>query len=124
MPETVHRQCTLCEAHCGIDVAVDGDRVLRITGDAKDPISRGYICPKATALEDLYTDPDRLRRPLRRRGKDFEEIPWDTAFDEVAGRIRELQKKHGRSALAVYQGNPTVHSVGALAFGQIFVRAL
>jgi anaerobic selenocysteine-containing dehydrogenase len=34
MSQTVHRQCTLCEAHCGIDVEVDGDRVLRITGDA------------------------------------------------------------------------------------------
>jgi anaerobic selenocysteine-containing dehydrogenase len=62
MPHTVHRQCTLCEAHCGIDVEVDGDRVLRITGDAEDPISRGYICPKAAALADLYADPDRLRR--------------------------------------------------------------
>jgi anaerobic selenocysteine-containing dehydrogenase len=53
MPHVVHRQCTLCEAHCGIDVEVDGDRVLRITGDAQDPISRGYICPKAAALADL-----------------------------------------------------------------------
>jgi anaerobic selenocysteine-containing dehydrogenase len=47
MPQTVHRQCTLCEAHCGIDVEIDGDRVLRITGDAEDPISRGYIRPEA-----------------------------------------------------------------------------
>ena len=68
MPQTVHRQCTLCEAHCGIDVEVDGDRVLRITGDAEDPISRGYICPKAAALADLYEDPDRLRRPGRPPG--------------------------------------------------------
>src|SRR5580765_3624128 len=65
MPQTVHRQCTLCEAHCGIDVEVDGDRVLRITGDKEDPISRGYICPKAAALADLYEDPDLLRQPER-----------------------------------------------------------
>jgi len=25
MPQSVHRQCTLCEAHCGIDVQVDGN---------------------------------------------------------------------------------------------------
>jgi anaerobic selenocysteine-containing dehydrogenase len=31
MPQTVHRQCTLCEAHCGIDVEVDGDRVLEVS---------------------------------------------------------------------------------------------
>jgi anaerobic selenocysteine-containing dehydrogenase len=119
-----HRSCNLCEAMCGIVVEHEGHRVVSIKGDPDDPLSRGYICPKATALEDLYTDPDRLKKPLRKRGNDFEEISWDTAFDEVTARIRDLQKKHGRSALAVYQGNPTVHSVGALAFGQIFVRAL
>ena len=32
MTDVVHRQCTLCEAHCGISVEVQGDRVLRITG--------------------------------------------------------------------------------------------
>jgi anaerobic selenocysteine-containing dehydrogenase len=53
MPGTVYRQCTLCEAHCGIAVEVEGNRVLRITGDSEDPISRGYICPKAAALADL-----------------------------------------------------------------------
>ena len=42
--------CTLCEATCGITVTTDGDRVVDIRGDAHDPVSRGYICPKATAL--------------------------------------------------------------------------
>ena len=70
MTETVHRQCNLCEAHCGIDVEVDGAKVLRITGDPEDEFSRGYICPKAAALADLYEDPDRLPSagaPRRRR---------------------------------------------------------
>src|SRR5688500_131502 len=47
--KTVHRQCNLCEAHCGITVEVDGAKVLRITGDKDDPTSKGYICPKAAA---------------------------------------------------------------------------
>ncbi|HXD58613.1 MAG TPA: molybdopterin-dependent oxidoreductase [Thermoleophilaceae bacterium] len=115
MPRTVHRQCTLCEAHCGIDVEVDGDRVLRITGDAEDPISRGYICPKAAALADLYTDPDRLRRPVRRVGSEWEEIGWDEALDMAAAGLREVQRRHGNDALATYFGNPSAHTMAALS---------
>jgi anaerobic selenocysteine-containing dehydrogenase len=50
----IHHSCTLCEATCGITVTTDGDRVVDIRGDEHDPISRGYICPKATALADLH----------------------------------------------------------------------
>jgi anaerobic selenocysteine-containing dehydrogenase len=115
MPHTVHRQCTLCEAHCGIDVEVEGDRVLRITGDAEDPISRGYICPKAAALADLYTDPDRLRRPVRRVGCEWEEIGWDEALDLAADGLRAVQRRHGNDAVATYFGNPTAHTMAVLS---------
>ena len=33
MTETVYRQCTLCEAQCGIKVEVADGRVVKITGD-------------------------------------------------------------------------------------------
>jgi anaerobic selenocysteine-containing dehydrogenase len=114
MPQTVHRQCTLCEAHCGIDVEVEGDRVLRITGDAQDPISRGYICPKAAALADLYTDPDRLRRPVRRVGSEWIQIGWDEALDLAADGLRAVQRRHGDDAVATYFGNPSAHTMAGL----------
>jgi anaerobic selenocysteine-containing dehydrogenase len=115
MSHVVHRQCTLCEAHCGIDVEVDGDRVLRITGDAEDPISRGYICPKAAALADLYADPDRLRRPVRRAGSEWEEIGWDEALDMAADGLRSVQRRHGNDAVATYFGNPSAHTMAVLS---------
>ncbi len=115
MTGTVHRQCTLCEAHCGIDVEVDGDRVLRITGDREDPISQGYICPKAAALADLYTDPERLRTPVRRAGDEWVELGWDEAFDLAAGGLRRVQEQHGRDAVATYVGNPAAHTMSILS---------
>ena len=60
--------CMLCEAICGLVVEHDGERVLSVRGDAEHPLSRGHICPKGVALADVQNDPDRLRRPLRRRG--------------------------------------------------------
>jgi len=115
MSHTVHRQCTLCEAHCGIDVEVDGDRVLRISGDKDDPISRGYICPKAAALADLHADPDRLRRPVRRVGAEWAEIGWDEALDLAADGLRAVQRRHGDNAVATYFGNPSAHTMAVLA---------
>ncbi|HET7051739.1 MAG TPA: molybdopterin oxidoreductase family protein [Solirubrobacteraceae bacterium] len=117
MARTVYRQCTLCEAHCGIKVEVEGGRVLRISGDPDDVMSRGYICPKAAALADLHTDPDRLRRPVKRVGDRFVEIGWDEAFALAANGLRRVQERHGRDSLATYLGNPSVHSSAVLAAG-------
>ena len=64
-----HRSCPICEATCGLRVEADPEsrEVLRIEGNPDDPISQGHICPKAYALKGVFEDPDRLRRPIRRR---------------------------------------------------------
>ena len=112
----VNRQCPLCEAHCGIRVHVGGSaQVLRIEGDPDDVLSHGYICPKATSLQTLHEDPERLRTPMRRVGDDFEPISWAEAYAEIGQRIRDLRRRHGKDAVGIYQGNPTAHSTAALA---------
>ncbi|MGK4006218.1 molybdopterin oxidoreductase family protein [Sorangium sp. So ce1036] len=121
---THHRTCNLCEAMCGIAIEVDGDRITAIRGDPDDPFSRGYLCPKALALQDIHEDRDRLRHPVRRTGAGFQRISWDEAFDEVAARLRETQARHGRDAVAVYLGNPTVHNHGALLYLVPFLKIL
>ena len=60
-PRAHFRVCNLCEAMCGIAIEVEGDRIVSIRGDDDDSFSRGYICPKAVALQDVHGDPDRLR---------------------------------------------------------------
>src|SRR6185437_2131536 len=110
MADTVFRQCTLCEAHCGIRVDVEGGEVLRISGDPDDVLSRGYICPKAAALADIQSDPDRLRRPVKKVGSRFVEIDWDEALGLAAKGLRRVQERHGADAVATYAGNPSAHS--------------
>src|SRR5262245_50486899 len=125
MATTTHyRSCTLCEAGCGIAVTVDGDRVVSVKGDDDDEFSRGYICPKATALADLHDDPDRLRRPVVRDGAGWREVGWTEAFDLVASRILEIRKAYGKHAIGIYQGNPTAHNLGLLTYGQLLLRTL
>ena len=119
-----HRVCHLCEATCGLLVEVDGDEILGIRGDPADPLSRGYMCPKGAALADLHTDPDWLRQPMRRTGTGWEPLSWPAALDFAAEGLRAVQQAHGRNAVAVYQGNPTIHNLGAMLFAPPMVRAL
>jgi anaerobic selenocysteine-containing dehydrogenase len=119
-----HRACNLCEAICGIEIEVEDDRITAIRGDADDPLSRGHICPKAVALQDIQNDPDRLRHPQLRTADGWRRIGWEEAFDLAARRLLEVRERHGRDAVAVYLGNPNVHSSGALLFGPPLLRAL
>ncbi len=121
---THYRTCNLCEAMCGLEIELQGEEILAIRGDKADPFSRGHICPKATALADIYHDPDRLRQPVRRTAAGWEPISWDEAFDEVVSNIKRIQAEHGRNAIGVYQGNPNVHNLGAMLYSPSFVRTL
>jgi len=122
---THYRACNLCEAICGIEIEVRDGAIVSIRGDREDPFSRGHICPKAVALQDIYNDPDRLRHPMRRtRGGDWERIGWDEAFDLTAEGIRKVQRDHGLDAVGVYLGNPNVHNWGSLLYGPPLMRGL
>jgi anaerobic selenocysteine-containing dehydrogenase len=109
---------------CGIVIETQENQIQSIRGDADDPFSKGHICPKAVALQDIQSDPDRLRKPLRRTSSGFSEISWDEAFDETAAKLASIQAQHGRNAAAVYLGNPTVHNYGSMLFAPMFLQAL
>lgn len=119
-----HRNCHLCEAMCGIVIETEGDEVVAVRGDEADPFSRGHVCPKAPALAEIHADPDRLKAPLQRVGDDFVEVGWDTALDAIAERLAAIQKAHGRSAVATYLGNPSVHHHGTTLLAPVFLHAL
>jgi anaerobic selenocysteine-containing dehydrogenase len=116
--------CNLCEAICGLELTITDGKVTGIRGNPDDPLSRGYICPKGVALADVYDDPDRLRRPIRRVGDDWEEIGWDSALDLVADGLAEALNRHGRDAVGVYLGNPNAHALAAATHALPFVKSL
>ena len=85
---------------CGIAVEYNGDEILSIRGDDEHVLSKGNICPKSSGLQDVHTDLDRLRKPVKKIDGEWHEISWDEAFDEVASRLAEIQRRHGLDSVA------------------------
>jgi anaerobic selenocysteine-containing dehydrogenase len=116
--------CPLCEAACGVEVDVENDRIRSIRGDVDDPMSRGYVCPKASLLADLHNDPDRLRTPIVRDGSRWQEVSWEIALDRAAHGLTRMRRRYGRNAVGIYYGNPVAHNLGLMTHGLTFARAL
>jgi anaerobic selenocysteine-containing dehydrogenase len=121
---TVFRTCPLCEATCGLELTLSNGGVRSIRGDSDDVFSAGFICPKGTTLGHLHDDPDRLRGPLVRRDGELRAATWEEAFAEVARRLPPIVERHGRDAVAVYVGNPTVHNLSGTLYSRVLLRAL
>jgi anaerobic selenocysteine-containing dehydrogenase len=122
-----YRACHLCEAICGLLIETEQGQVVSIKGDKDDPLSRGHICPKAVALQDIHEDPDRLREPVKRvtdsNGETrWETISWDEALDTTAARLLETYNTYGVHGIGIYMGNPTVHNYGMLTHQNALFR--
>jgi len=113
---THFRTCPLCEATCGLAISTRGTEITAIRGDAEDVFSHGFLCPKAYALKDLDTDPDRLRTPLVRRDGRLEPASWDEAFAEVERGLKAVIDTHGRQAIGAYVGNPNAHNLSGMMY--------
>ncbi|MGQ0848234.1 MAG: molybdopterin-dependent oxidoreductase [Actinomycetota bacterium] len=109
MNRTVFRTCPLCEACCGLEIEVEAGRVKRIRGDRAHVTSAGFICPKGSALKQVYEDPDRLSVPLIKEGGKHRPATWAEAFELIDRHWNEIISSHGRQATAIYLGNPNVH---------------
>lgn len=121
---TALRICPLCEATCGLVLAIDDDRVTGARGDRDDVFSHGYICPKGASFAELDNDPDRLRAPLVRRDGELVETSWAEAFDAVAEGLGRVVAESGGTSVAVYMGNPNAHTIAGGLYGPAVIRAL
>jgi anaerobic selenocysteine-containing dehydrogenase len=114
--QTIHRSCPTCEASCGLRIEVDpvSRSVVRIEGDSDDFRSQGYLCPKAYAMKEIYEDPERLKKPIRKNPDgSWSEMEWDDAMELATSKLLEIKEKYGANANGYYIGNPTGHNVGA-----------
>jgi assimilatory nitrate reductase catalytic subunit len=100
----VKTHCCFCGQQCGIQLKVRDDRVIGFEPWDEFPFNRGMLCPKGVKRYMQSTHPDRLLDPLIRTDAGFRKASWDESLDLTARRLRELQDRHGKDAVAIYGG--------------------
>lgn len=115
--------CTLCYHSCGCRVTVEDGKAVKIRGLDSHPLNRGRLCPKGASALDVVYSPERLKRPLKRVGSDFQEISWDQALDEIAGRLNALKEEFGPQVLGVFSGSIGVENLEMAGLVQRFKAA-
>ncbi|MGV0580402.1 molybdopterin-dependent oxidoreductase [Mycolicibacterium elephantis] len=111
--------CRICEPLCGMIATVEDGHLVALRPDKEHPLSSGFACQKGIAFAEVVNDPDRVRRPLRRGPAGFEEVTWDEAMDDIAGRLSAILRRHGSGAVGWYMGNP-----GAFSYAHTFAALL
>ncbi|MFO0567446.1 MAG: molybdopterin-dependent oxidoreductase [Polyangiaceae bacterium] len=98
--------CELCFWKCGVLAYVKNDKVYKLEGNPKHPLSNGKLCPRGTGGLGALYDPDRLRRPLIRtrvgEEEKWKEVSWEEALDFTAKRLNEVKAKFGPESIALF----------------------
>lgn len=101
----VQSVCPYCAVGCSQRVYVKDNKVIQIEGDPDSPISRGRLCPKGSASEQLVNSATRLTKIKYRApySTEWQELDQDTAMDMIADRYIESRRngwqdkdEHGR----------------------------
>ena len=119
---------------CGMTVEVEGNKLLSLKGDRHNPDSRGFLCIRGQATQEIFENPKRLLRPLRRageRGEDrWEPCSWDEAYAMMVDAIAQTQPErvglwrgHGAGTTGP-TGNTLISRFGLLGGFQQWVSAI
>lgn len=109
--------CPYCAVGCGQNVYVKDDRVIQIEGDPDSPHSRGRLCPKGAASEQLVNATNRVTEILYRapRSTEWQRLDRDTALDMVADRFMEARRNGWQDTDD--QGRPVRRTMGIAGLG-------
>ena len=125
---TVSTYCRICEPLCGMIATVEDGRLISLRPDDEHPLSQGYACPKGLAFPEVQHDPDRVLHPLRRVAGgapgEFEQVSWDEALDDIAGRLRALVDAHGGGSVGQFFGNPVGFNITGTLWAGALMSAL
>jgi formate dehydrogenase major subunit len=86
--------CPYCAVGCGQKVFVTDEQVIQIEGDPDSPISRGRLCPKGSASEQLVNSSTREYKVKYRApyATSWTELGLEEATDMVVDRVLKTRK--------------------------------
>ncbi|MGE0846850.1 MAG: molybdopterin oxidoreductase family protein [Flavobacteriaceae bacterium] len=100
-----------CPSTCALEVELpEPGTVGRLRGARDNAYTAGVVCAKVARYAERLYHPDRLLKPLRRKGAkgsgsgsgEFEPVSWDDALDIVAEAFLKAEQRHGAEAVWPY----------------------
>jgi anaerobic selenocysteine-containing dehydrogenase len=115
--------CICCAQNCGLELEIEGNRIVKVRPDKDNPRSQGYVCRKGLKIAHYQHNSSRLTHPLKKTPSGFRKISWDQALDEIATALRKIVDTHGPRSLA-YMGGGGQGCHFEAAFGVRLLRGL
>ncbi|MEW6110894.1 MAG: molybdopterin-dependent oxidoreductase [Thermodesulfobacteriota bacterium] len=115
--------CICCAQNCGLELEIEGNRIVKARADKENPRSQGYVCRKGLKIAHYQHNSSRLTHPLKKTPSGFQRISWDQALDEIAAALRQIVDTHGPRSLA-YMGGGGQGCHFEAAFGVRLLRGL
>ena len=111
--------CLQCPSGCGLRIRSVMHWPVKLEGIKDYPINKGRLCPKGQAGLQVLYDPDRIRYPLKRKGKrgegDWEKISWEEGISLVTQRLKILRQEGRPHQLMVLGGRYRGHMADLMA---------
>jgi ferredoxin-nitrate reductase len=100
---TARTICGFCSTGCSLTVHLNQDgEAINLTPDPAHPVNLGMACPKGWEALTPLAAPDRATTPLLRTPAGaMEPVDWKRALEVFTARLKDIQARHGRGAVAV-----------------------
>jgi formate dehydrogenase alpha subunit len=99
--------CGFCGVGCSLAMGVVGEKIVEAEpSHRQDTVNGATLCVRGHFAHDFLNSRERLSQPLVRKNGSADNqmvpVPWDGLLEEVAGRLRAIQKKHGPRSIAFF----------------------
>jgi formate dehydrogenase major subunit len=95
----VRTTCPYCGVGCQLNVQLNGEDLVRVTGVENAEPNRGSLCVKGRFGYDFPYAKDRLTTPLIRENGELRPASWDEALDLVASKLKQIIAESGPKAI-------------------------
>ncbi len=94
--------CPFCSVGCQLELKVKGDEIVQVgsVGEEGTPNPKGETCLRGRFGYEFVDHPDRITKPLIKRGDEFEEVSWETALHFIAENIQRIKNEFGEDSFA------------------------
>jgi NADH-quinone oxidoreductase subunit G len=101
--------CNFCSDGCSMLAGSRNEEIIRAVardgrGRTAGGINHDFLCALGRYTIDFVHSPERIDRPLIRRGEQLIPTTWDDALGYVAKRLGEIKAEHGSSSIGIISG--------------------